>query len=171
MPLFVVTAAGALAGAVALCFAIPALIRRARLDRLATLAIAPEHVVDLPAGEVVVHLAGPLGKRGLGDLSFALVDGAGVAVPGSAIVVRSRRSAAGGGVLLAVRRFALAARGAYRFLVSGIPAERDLSDCRIVLARAQDAGLVASILAVVIAAATFVACSVLSAILWSSPAS
>lgn len=168
-PLYL-TVTGAVVAAIALLFAIPALVRRARLVPLATLAIAAEHALDLPAGELVVHLAGPFGKRGLGDLSFTLVDAAGAASTGSAIVMRSTRSSAEGGVLLAVRRFAVAAPGAFRFLVSGIPAARDLADCRIVLARAQGAGLVMSIVGVAAAAVLLLVCTVFSLILWLNPA-
>jgi hypothetical protein len=51
------TAAGAVLAAIALFFAIRSLIGRARLDALATLPIAPEHRLELPAGELVLHWA------------------------------------------------------------------------------------------------------------------
>ena len=160
---------GAIVAAIALSFAVPALIRRARLAPIATVPIEPEHRLDLPAGELVLHLAGPLGQRGLGDLAFTLVDAAGAAVSSQPIVMRTKRSSGRWGVLLAVRRFDVRAAGAHRLTLAGIPAARDLSACAIVLARPQDAGLALSILAVVIAAVTLVACSVLSLILWLSP--
>ena len=64
-------------------------------------------------------------------------------------MLRSRRSFGLWGVLIAVRRFRVAAGGAHRLKVTGIPTDRDLSDCRVVLAKPQDAGLVLSILGVV----------------------
>jgi hypothetical protein len=84
--------------------------------------------------------------------------------------MRSTRSSGQWGVLLAVRRFQLATAGICRLRVTGIPAGRDLSDCRIVLARPQDAGLVLSILGVVIAGVMLVVCTVFALILWLSPA-
>jgi hypothetical protein len=160
---------GAVIAAVALFLAVAALLKRARLDPLATLAVAAEHRLRLPAGELVLHLAGPFGKRGLGELSFRLVDSAGNAVPSSPLVVRTRRSTASGSVLLAVRRFVVSAEGAYRLVVTGIAADRDLSDCRIVLAPPQGPGLVIAILGVVAAAVALVVCSVLTLIVWLSP--
>ena len=62
------TVPGALAAAIVPTLAIPALMRRARLHVLATLPVAPEHAVELPAGDAVRHLAGPLGVAGLGSL-------------------------------------------------------------------------------------------------------
>ena len=163
------TATGAVLAAIALFFAIRSLIGRARLDALATLPIAPEHRLELPAGELVLHLGGRLGQRGLGDLSFELVDGAGGVVSGTPIVVRSRRSSARWGVLLAVRRFHVATTGTHRLRVRNIPTDRDLADCTVVLARPQDAGLVLGILGVVAAGVLLVLCSVLSLVLWLSP--
>src|SRR5688500_431928 len=105
MNLLYVTAPAAVAAAAALGFAIPALVRRARLDRLATLAVAVEQPVELPAGEVVMHLAGPFGTTAFGALSFELVDPTGANVASTAILVRSSRSSLDANVLLAVRRF------------------------------------------------------------------
>ena len=167
-PLYL-TVTGALAAAIALTFAIPALIRRARIDALATLPVAPVHRLRLPAGDVVLYLAGPLGTIGLGALSFELVDGSGDMMPSTPIVVRSRRSSGRWGVLLAVRRFQVPVGGEYEFHVAKIAADRDLSRCRLVLARPQDAGFALGIIAVVLAAVTLVVCSVLSLILWLSP--
>src|SRR5688572_3267539 len=167
-PLYL-TVTGALAAAIALTFAIPALIRRARIDALATLPVAPVHRLRLPAGDVVLYLAGPLGTIGLGALSFELVDGSGDTMPSTPIVVRSRRSSGRWGVLLAVRRFQVPVGGEYEFHVAKIAADRDLSRCRLVLARPQDAGFALGIIAVVLAAVTLVVCSVLSLILWLSP--
>ena len=164
------TAAGAIAAAIALSFAIPALVRRAKIDALATLLIEPEQQVELPAGDVILHLAGPFGKIGLGSLSFQLISADGRSMPSEVIVFRSRRSSGLWGVLLAVRRFHIEANGEYRLKVTDIPAQRDLTDCRLVLARPQDAGLVLSILGVVVASVVLIVCSVLSLILWLSPA-
>ena len=163
------TTAGAVVAAIALFFALRALLRQARLEPVATLAVAPEHRLELPAGELVLHLAGPFGKRGLGELSFALVDAAGNATPSMPIVMRSSRSSPRWGVLLAVRRFVVASPGACRLTIAGIPADRDLSDCAVVLARPQGAGLAVAIVAVVLSAVALVACTVLSALLWLSP--
>lgn len=85
MTLLYLTLAGAIAAAIALPFAIRSLIRRARLEALARLPVTREHQVNLPAGDVILHLSGPLGKIGLGHLSFALLDAGGISVP-SAVV-------------------------------------------------------------------------------------
>ena len=165
-PIFA-AAIGAVVAAIALPFAIRALVRRARLDAVATLAVVAEQPVELPAGELVLHLSGPLGKRGLGGLSLALADARGAAVAGAPILVRSSRTSMGGVVLLAVRRFMVPAAGPHRLSIANIPADRDLSDCAIVFARPQGAGLVVAIVAVVIASVALVACSVLGIVLWT----
>ncbi|HZF78567.1 MAG TPA: hypothetical protein VEZ89_02140 [Rubrivivax sp.] len=166
MNLLYLTVPGALAAATALAFAIPSLVQRARLQALATLAVEPEQEVDLPGGEIVLHLGGPLGTSAFGSLSFDLIDPAGTHVPSAPIVVRSKRSSGAAGVLLAVRRFQLARPGRHRLQVSGIDPRRDLSACRLLLARPQDARLVLNILAVVVSSVALVACSVLSLVLW-----
>ena len=166
MNLLYLTVPGALAAAMALAFAIPSLVQRARLQALATLAVEPEQEVDLPGGEIVLHLGGPFGTSAFGSLSFDLIDPAGTPVPSAPIVMRSKRSSEAGGVLLAVRRFQLARSGRHRLKVDGLDGRRDLSACRLVLARPQDARLVLSILAVVVSAVTLVACSVLTLVLW-----
>ena len=163
-------ALGAVVAAIALPFAIRALVRRARLDAVATLAVAVDQPVELPAGELVLHLAGPLGKRGLGDLSFTLSDARGAVVAGAPIVLRSTRSSGRWGVLLAVRRFTVPAPGAHRLSIANIAADRDLSDCAIVLARPQGAGLAVAIVAVVVASVALVVCSVLGLVLWTGTA-
>jgi hypothetical protein len=171
MNLLYLTVPAALAAALALAFAIPALVRRARLDTLATLVVAAEQRVELPAGEVVLHLAGPFGAVGLGSLSFDLIAADGTALPTSPVLVRSRRSSREWGVLLARQRFSVPSAGTYRLQVGGIQAAgRDLSRCRLLLARPQDAGLVLGILAVVFSAIAFIACSVLSLLFWFLPA-
>ena len=170
MDLLYLTAPGALASAIALSFAVPALVRRSRLDALATLTVVPEHRVELPAGDAVLHLAGPLGAVGLGPLSFELFDAAGNSVPSSPVLLRSRRSSDAWGVLLARHRFRVPQPGAYRLRVGGIATGRDLTDCRLVLARPQDVGLALSIVNVVLAAVMLIICSVLSLLLWLTPA-
>ena len=170
MNLLYLTVPAALAAATALAFAIPALIRGARLVTLAALVVAPEQRVELPAGEIVLHLAGPFGARGLGALSFELVDAAGHAMPAAPVLMRSRRSSREWGVLLARQRFSVPRAGVYRLRVDGIEAGRDFSACRLLLARPQDTRLVLAILAVVFSAVAFVACSVLSLLLWFLPA-
>lgn len=164
---FYLTALGAIVAAVALPFAIRTLIRCARLDTVATVEIAPEHRLELPAGELVLHLAGPLGKRGLGALSFALVDPRGAAVSGAPILMRSRRSSGRWGVLLGVRRFAVPEPGPHRLTVANIPQDGDLSGCAIVLARPQGVGLVLAVLAVVFAGVLLVVSTVLGVLLWT----
>jgi hypothetical protein len=168
-PLYL-TIAAAIAAAIALPLAIRTLLRKARINPLATLSVAPAHVVDLPYGPIVLHLSGPLGTRKLSRLSFELCTASGAVVPSSAIVVRSGRSSALGRVMLSVRRFQLPVGGSYRLQVDGIDANADLSDCRLVLARPQDAGLALSILGVVATAVVLVVASVLSLILLLSPA-
>lgn len=170
MNLLYLTVPAALAAAAALAFAIPALIRRARLDTLATLVVTAEQRVELPAGEIVLHLAGPFGAVGLGSLSFALAGADGAALPTAPVLARSRRSSREWGVLLARQRFSVPQTGVYRLQVGGIQAGRDLSRCRLLLARPQDARLVLGILAVVFSAVAFIACSVLSLLFWLLPA-
>ena len=170
MNLLYLTAPGAILAAIALSFAIPALVRRARIDALATLPVAPEQRVELLAGDVILHLSGRLGTTKFASLSFELIDAAGGTVPSRIVVMRSRRSVGLFGVLLAVRRFRVPAAGSYKFRVTGITADRDYSDCRLVFARPQDAGLVLSVIGVVLSAVLLIVCTVLSLILWLSPA-
>ena len=169
MSVLYITIAAAIAAAIALPPAIRTLLRKARIDPLATLSVAPAHVLDLPSGPVVLHLSGPLGTTKLGGLSFQLCTPDGAVVPSSAIVVRSRRSALRR-VTLSLRRFQLPVAGSYRLQVDGIATNADLSDCRLVLARPQDAGLALSIVGVVVAAVVLVVASVVSLILLLSPA-
>src|SRR5687768_7498941 len=122
MNLLYLTLTGALAAAIVLSFAIPALVRRARIDALATLPVAPLHRLDLPTGDLVLYLAGPLGTIGLGALSFELVNARGDMMPSTPIVMRSRRSSGRWGVLLAVRRFRVPVGGEYQFHVGGVAA-------------------------------------------------
>jgi hypothetical protein len=170
MSVLYITFAAAIAAAIALPLAIRTLLRKARISPLATLSVAPAHVLDLPSGPVVLHLSGPLGTTKLGGLSFQLCTPDGGAVPSSAIVVRSRRSSALGRVMVSLRRFQLPVAGSYRLQVDGIATNADLSDCRLVLARPQDAGMALSIVGVVVAAVVLVVASVLSLILLLSPA-
>ncbi len=79
-PLYL-TVTGAPAAAIALTFAIPALVRRGRIGALATLPVASLHRLELPAGGVVLQLAGPLGTIGMGALSFELAIYAAAASP------------------------------------------------------------------------------------------
>jgi hypothetical protein len=169
MTLPYLTLAGAIAAALALLFAIRWLIRRAHIDALARLPIAREHRVELPAGDVILHLSGPLGKIGLGRLSFALVDAGGASVPSAPIVLRTRRSTSLRNLTLSVRRFSVPVAGAYRFQVAGIPPDRDLSDCGLVLARPQGPLLAVAILAVVFTGVMLIVFTVLTLLLWLSP--
>jgi hypothetical protein len=161
--------AGAIVAAIAFVVAIRSLLRRARVDALARLPVTREHRVELPAGEVILHLSGPLGKVGLGRLSFALVDAGGVSLPSSPIVFRARRSTSLRNLMLSVRRFNVPTPGAYRLQVAGIADDRDLSDCGLVLARPQGPMFVLAILAVVFAASALIVFTVLSLLLWLSP--
>jgi hypothetical protein len=163
------TASGSVVAAVVLWFAIAALRRRGGLNTVATLPVAPENSLQLPAGQLVLHLAGPLGKTGLGQLSFELLDRAGTRVPGRAILTRTLRSSPAGSALLAVRRFAISATGDHRLLAIGISQDRDYSDCAFVLARPGGAGLVLAIVGVVLSAIALLVCTVFSLILWLSP--
>jgi hypothetical protein len=169
MTLPYLTLAGAIAAAIALPFAIRSLIRRARLDALARLPLTPEHQFKLPAGDVILHLSGPLGKVGLGRLSFALLDAGGVSMPSAPILLRTRRSTSLRNLTLSVRRFSVPIAGVYRLQVAGIPADRDLPDCGLVLARPQGPVLLLAILGVVLAGVALIACTVLTLLLWLSP--
>jgi len=163
------SASGIVVAAIALWFAVAALLRRAGLQTVATLPVAPENRVELPAGELVLHLAGPFGKTGLGGLSFELLDRAGTRVPACSILTRTLRSSTDGNVQLAVRRFTLSTSGDHRLLATGIPRDRHFSDCALVLARPARADLVLAIVAVVVSAVALLVCTVFSLILWLSP--
>jgi hypothetical protein len=84
-------------------------------------------------------------------------------------VLRTRRSTSLRNLTLSVRRFSVPVAGAYRLQVSGIPVERDLSDCGLVLARPQGPMLVLAILAVVFAGVALIVFTVLTLLLWLSP--
>lgn len=163
--LLLVTIPVIITAAVALAKGVPALTAALQQEELANLPLAATGTVDLPeAGEIVLSLRGALGSRDFAQASFTLRDPNGQAVPSSMIVVRSSRTTLAGDTTLSVRRFSIPAAGRYQLDVSGLGAEPQSTQNRLILSKAGDANLTLRIVWVVGAAVTLLAAIVFSAL-------